>query len=211
MRLVRLFISAPAAAAAVALVASSPASPAYAADDDARARDVARPPPLLTTAPTSPPHINIDGHLGFGTPVGWLGAGLSVRPANFIAVSAGAGLGTRGLQLASMLHAYPVALSDHARIGLGAGVSTGRFVTSSLHNADLRWDRYYERAWMLNIQASANIWDNKGSNGFGVEPFLGYGIVMNTADSACSGWKSTCTGRDGVFFIGVTMRYGFWI
>lgn len=165
-------------------------------------------PASLTASRTSPPHINVDGHLGVGTPVGWIGAGASVRPAQFVAVSAGAGLGTRGLHLASMLVAYPIALYDHARVGLGAGVSTGMFVTSSMHNLDLRWDRYYERAWFLNLQASINVWDR---HGLGVEPFLGYGIVMNTADGACSGWRDTCAGHDGVIFLGITMRYGFWI
>lgn len=156
----------------------------------------------------APPHLNLEGTVGVGTPVGWLGIGASIRPSDLFALSVGAGLGSRGTQLASMLHAYPIAPGKRVRLGLGAGVSSGSYVTSSWRDIDLYWDRYFQRAWFLNMQASVLVWERSG---VGLEPFVGYGIVLNDSDGACAGWRRTCSGFNGVFFLGVTLRYGFWL
>src|SRR6185369_606781 len=99
--------------------------------------------------------------------------------------------------------------AKRVRLGFGAGISTGRFVTSTSRNGgDLYWERYFDRAWFLNLQASLLVWERTG---IGVEPFAGYGIVLNDKDGACAGWRSTCGSFNGLLFLGLTVRLGYWL
>ena len=187
-----------------------PPAPAGASD---QMWPVGAPADAPTIAPEhglAPPHVNLEGTVGVGTPVGWLGIGASLQPTHRLALGVGAGLGTHGIQLASMLRVYPLDLSKRVRLGFGGGVSTGTFVASSLgdRSDSLHWDRYFQRAWFFNFQSSVLAWKPFGG---GLEPFVGFGIVLNDRDGACAAWRSTCDRFDSVFFLGITLRYGVWL
>lgn len=164
--------------------------------------------PARPTRLTPPgPDLSLDATFGFGTPVGWLGAGLTVHPINRFALSAGVGLGTRGVQVAGMLHGYPVDLGKWARLGFGAGASSGTYATSAFSSGlDLKWRRYWQRAWFLNLETSIAVWHPTGA---GIEPFIGYGIVLNDKAGACSTWRSDCSHFTGVLYFGVKGHFGF--
>jgi hypothetical protein len=187
--------------------------PAFAEESapEAFAAEASVPAPAPATEPDParvPPTLNVEATLGVGSPVGTVGVGGSARPSDRLGVSAGAGFGAEGPQLAAMLHGYPITTAKHARVGVGAGISTGEYSSAGWRDLEQHWERYVPRAWFLNLQASALIWERSG---FGAEPFAGYAFVLNGRDGACAGWRSTCSRTSGVFFLGITLRYGRWL
>jgi hypothetical protein len=153
------------------------ASPRVHADEVQTSVPVASSPRLAFVEPTA----------GFGTPLGWLGASLVLRPLDRLATHVGAGLGTQGVQLsAGARTSIPV---GRRAIGLGlawstgsyAGVDDGAYVIGAAQPRIYRWDR----AQLVNVELSIEDLASRESR-LSVRPFVGLGFVLNGSDGVCA-------------------------
>jgi hypothetical protein len=92
----------------------------------------------------------IDGVVGFGTPVGLIGAALQYDLASWLAIGAGAGTNIAGLQLAALTRLRPwtrttPALASGVTLGLAlaTGKYGGRFASGGLVNVDHSYAQRY--------------------------------------------------------------------
>jgi hypothetical protein len=153
------------------------------------------------------------GHIGIGTPLGFIGASAELNVMKYFAVQLGAGQNGEGLQLAFMGHGRLPVSSDVA-LTLGAGVSEGAYayrsnVLDADHSNDTRWDA----AVFLNGELGLEI---LSPGGFSLRMSVGVARLLNP------GSVSRCTsGADPVPcaptrekahtfpYIGIAMGYAF--
>ena len=122
----------------------------------------------------------MEGTLGIGTPVGWLGASAVVAPIRPLALHAGIGLGTQGWQFAAGARGR-IPLVPRRSLDLGASWSTGAYAgvdgkVGSFGTAPI-W--YWRHAHQLNFELSLEF----DQRLLVVRPFFGLGYVVNGADA----------------------------
>lgn len=167
-----------------------------------------------------PKLVWLEGSAGFGTPLGWVGGSLVLRPSDSLAMHAGAGLGTQGLQVAAGGRAF-LPVSATRALGLGVTWSIGPYAAIEAgvlgFQVGTRSGRgqspetyVWGRAHSVNVEVSFSSRDTQST--FALRPFLGLGYVVNGGDATCANVNATlCTGPARarlVPFIGVAAAFG---
>ena len=153
------------------------------------------------------------GHLGLGTPVGFLGISGELNLVRYLALQLGVGTNGEGPQLAFMGHGR-LPLGSDVGLTLGAGVSGGAYVYRSNlidadHSSETRWDS----GVFLNGELGLEI---LSPGGFSVRTSFGLARLLNPSSvSRCTsgGDPTPCTAaRERVHmfpYFGVAMGYAF--
>jgi hypothetical protein len=156
--------------------------------------------------------LALTGHIGFGTPVGNVGAELDYSVAPFLSLDAGIGV-AKGLQLAGGLHVRPVR-GDVTAFGIGAGFSLGNsdLVDPSIAHPESAVTYEYRPGYFANLDLFA---EHRWSSHFVMREFLGYARGLSAhpdrvcpESSACRSGE-TSKGLPGTPYIGMAFGY-FW-
>lgn len=131
----------------------------------------------------------IEGQLGLGAPLGYLGLSVGASPVPWIELDLGAGLGAAGVQYAadSRLRLARWGSLDRYAFYLGAGVSMGPYNSDALspsNPSNYHWDTAY---WG-NLEAGLEI---RMESGFSARPFVGAGYMFNVNTGKLSVGGST--------------------
>jgi hypothetical protein len=130
--------------------------------------------------------LALEPSIGVGTPLGWLGGSVVVTPHRSLALDAGLGLGSQGVQIAGGGRT-PVLRKETASVWLGASWSSGRFAQvgattlapSPTGDGDIL---YWRRAHFINVEASL---ERDLASRIGLRAFGGIGWLVNRGDAIC--------------------------
>ena len=137
---------------------------------------------LVHQAHAAPRRHSLHGVVGLWTPVGFAGVEGEVMIGQGFGLSAGVGGGPSGVQVAVMPR-YHVPLGEHTSIGLGVGVSGGRFVDDEWCLLDETCARFTtERAFWSNGEVAVE-WQHP--SGLSLRGFGGIGRQLNPGDATC--------------------------
>jgi hypothetical protein len=154
----------------------------------------------------------VTGQLGFGTPVGSLGAEIDYSVASLISFSAGTGIG-RGIQLAGGLRVRPLR-GNVTALGIGAGFSLGNsdLVDPSIAHPESRVTYEYRPGYFANLDLFV---EHRWSSHFVMREIFGFAKLLNAhPDSVCPEASAcrpgqTSNGLAGTPYIGMAFGY-FW-
>jgi hypothetical protein len=138
-------------------------------------------------AEDGPPRaVVVEGSAGLGTPLGYLGGALVLRPASFVALHGGVGLGAQGVQFAAGARGI-YAFDRRTTAGLGVAWSTGALAMPD--GRDGPWNPIqsqkrppiwsWSRAHLINFELMVE----HDARSVLIRPFLGLGYVLNGADA----------------------------
>ena len=135
--------------------------------------------------------IAAEASVGVGSPLGWLGASLVVRPLRWVALHAGVGLGSVGVQWqAGIRGSVPAPPWLHVNdVDVGTSWSTGPYYWANYAEQTVQDDfgspdgskdysRYWPQASWLNLEAS---FERALGAYASVRPFVGVGLILNGA------------------------------
>jgi hypothetical protein len=153
------------------------------------------------------------GHLGLGTPVGFLGVSGELNLIEYLALQLGVGSNGEGPQLEFMGYGR-LPLGTDVGLTLGAGASWGAYVYhSNLLDADHSDDTRWDGAAFLNGELGL---ETLSPGGFSMRASLGLARLLNPGSvSRCTsgGDPTPCTaGRERVHmfpYLGIAMGYAF--
>jgi hypothetical protein len=156
--------------------------------------------------------LALTGQLGFGTPVGFLGAEIDYSVASLISLSAGTGIG-RGVQLAGGLRVRPLR-GNVTALGIGAGFSLGNsdLVDPSIAHPESRVSYEYRPGYFANLDLFV---EHRWSSHFVMREIFGFAKLLNAhPDSVCPEASAcrpgqTSKGLGGTPYIGMAFGY-FW-
>jgi hypothetical protein len=149
--------------------------------------------------------------VGFGTPVGLMGAEIERTLEPHWTISAGGGWGLSGFQGSAMTH-FLLGDSSQSRFAVGAGISGGKYTwkESCLIDCDDPAEKTGSVMWG-NLEVGG---EHRFFGGFAIRYFAGYGHVV-AGDLVCtSDMNSGCaslsreTGRD-IIYTGVALGGAF--
>lgn len=128
------------------------------------------------------PHLAVSGTLGVATPLGWTGVELEAHLARWLSLSAGAGLGSSGPQLATMARVgIPLAESKPY---LGVGLSGGRYEWHEFVFDDEAADKTWSVAYWANAEIGHE-W-HWGHTAWGSRAFVGWSGMLNRNSFECN-------------------------
>jgi hypothetical protein len=157
--------------------------------------------------------VALTGDVGFGTPLGNVGAEIDYSPLSFLAIQGGIGVG-KGLQAAGGVRVRP-ARGNVTAFGIGVGFSLGHsdLVDPSIAHPESAVTYEYRPGYFVNIDLFV---EHRWSSHFVMREFLGYARVLNRhPDAVCPDSSSSCRsgemskGLAGTPYIGMAFGY-FW-
>jgi hypothetical protein len=156
------------------------------------------PPDAEDEQPDAPPRlpdpwvtrpIMVEGHLGFGTPVGILGIALDYSPWSLLGLNLGIGLGLSGPEYAftSRVRLLRLGRRTHVAIYLGAGVSANAYDQPSAigaipldggqsESANEKAHFHWDMAYWANLEAGVEI---RLRSRISLRPYLGISRLLN--------------------------------
>jgi hypothetical protein len=145
-----------------------------------------RPPAPPAPAPRPTYRFAVEPSVGVGTPLGWLGGALSIKPLPMLVLHAGAGLGSQSVQLAAGAR-LAVRRSERTSAWVGVGWSSGAFVQQGATTIfPSVWDDaqfwYWKRAHFVNLEAS---FERQLTGRLGARLFTGIAGLVNRDDAIC--------------------------
>lgn len=152
--------------------------------------------------PSSHPVAAVEGIVGLGTPLGYLGASLAVSPVPWLTVHGGVGAGQQGSQIEAGARAR-IKLHRSAYVTSGLSWSTGAY-------AGYTAEFYWERAHFANLTLGVESWSGRLS----VRPFVGLGAALGEAVT----FRSQCPQRGcrpglderAFLFAGIAVGFGLF-
>lgn len=158
----------------------------------------------------------VDVHLGVGTPLGFGGASTEFTPAPFFTVAAGVGANGDGMQEGLEARIRGIMRSGTA-VAVGAGLSTGPYVASSLFELESSTRWHWQRAWWATVAFSV---EHRWVSGVELRGYVGASILQNSTADSCSvnepfGYYRTepCTSLQSPHeftpFLGLAFGYAF--
>lgn len=152
------------------------------------------------------------GHIGIGTPVGFLGAGAEAAAARWLVFEAGAGLGPAGPEAAGLLRLRGT-LSRSTAVDLGGGVSVGNYEWVEGPFVDNPAGKRAKPAYFGNVELVVEHRAG-GASGFQMRELLGYAVILNPGSLECFEEIAHCQKdhqKDGkrVLFLGMSFGYYF--
>jgi hypothetical protein len=156
--------------------------------------------------------LALTGNVGFGTPLGYIGAEVDYSLLPFLAVEGGIGVG-KGLQTAGGVRVRPVR-GNVTAFGVGAGFSLGNsdLVDPSIAHPESAVTYEYRPGYFVNIDLFV---EHRWSSHFVMREFLGYARLLNRHPDAVCPESSSCRsgemskGLAGTPYIGMAFGY-FW-
>lgn len=162
----------------------------------------------------------VEGQVGVGTPLGFVGAQAEYAPFPWLGLSGGIGLSDDGLQIA-MMPRLRVPLGSVA-LALGLGMSAGAEEQRACEGPgglclDMDYEGpEYDRTWNLGVFGNAEVaMEVRARSGFVFRTSLGMALLLNAGDYDCRGPDAdTCIKDDSdvaVWFpyLGVSFGYAF--
>jgi hypothetical protein len=180
------FLAASVAMAFPSAVAHAESEPASDEDEDPPSLVAPRRRDDFTNAPFA-----IALNLGFGTPVGLLGATVEWDPDSHVAIGGGAGFGAGGLQLAALARFRPLVFPLKKRtlaVTLGTAFSTGKYRAFSAEGLGEGGSEYSyhlvgaDRAYWAQLDVGFELRDRKG---FEFLVAVGGALLLNPRDLHC--------------------------
>jgi hypothetical protein len=139
--------------------------------------------------------VAIEAQLGFGPPLGYLGAAIDYSPVPALALNAGVGLGGVGIQYALSVRLrlgsiLPFAGSSNSSLYVGAGFSAGAYQTPpGLPGDDADGAAYYhwDTAYWTNLEIGG---EARSSSSVTFRVFLGLGLLLNPGSAVPIGYTA---------------------
>jgi hypothetical protein len=192
-----------------AAISASATSRAQTTDDEPSRTVAEAPHPEIDRREQRP--LAVMAVLGGGTPVGAVGLVVEYSPAPYFVVSGGAGM-SDGLQLA-LTPRFELPLSRTLSLGIGGGLSTGKYVQQPFWCFDCEIHRTTEwsRAYWGNGEISL---DGISKRGFAFRTFVGLGQLLNPTPDRCTeqSVEVACAGgekKTRLVYAGVALGYAF--
>ena len=156
--------------------------------------------------------LALTGDLGFGIPVGYVGAEVDYSLVSLLALHGGIGLG-KGPQVAGGVRVRPVR-GNVTAFGIGAGFSLGNsdLVDPKLAHPESRITYEYRPGYFLNLDLLV---EHRWSSHFVMREFLGYARVLNghpddvCPESSVCRSGATSKGLAGTPYMGLAFGY-YW-
>lgn len=171
-------------------------SDAYSEPGVAEDTDAAQEAKVSLPDPWSEKPFVIEGELGLGTPVGFLGVALDYSPCPLIGLNLGVGLGTAGLQYAftPRVRLFRAGKRTFTAMYLGVGASAGRFYEPGLSLTDFisvdgsqghpgaqplryRWDTAYWANFEIGVEV-------RRPSRLSLRPYAGLSVLVNPTTSS---------------------------
>jgi hypothetical protein len=162
--------------------------------------------------------IAVEGHMGFGTPLGFAGAAIDLSPSRWFGGGVGIGAGAAGPQAAAMAR-FRIPLAEGLAFGLGGGLSGGNYEWKEGGVFSVFVDNPSSKTWKPAYWANADLAiEGRLESGFTIRGYLGRAAVINPSDGKCGAASAsdllhceTYHKMDGfaLGYVGLAMGYAF--
>jgi hypothetical protein len=178
--------------------------------------------PAVSTPPAAPAAAETDlwgsrfallGHVGIGTPTGFLGVGAEAAALRWLVFEGGLGLGPNGPEVAGLMRLRGTFFHSTA-LGVGTGLSAGSYEWHEGPFVDNPAVKRAKPGYFGNVEI---VLEHRAGTeqGFQMRELLGYAFILNPGDLQCVQEISHCQKdhtNDGkkVLFLGMSFGYYFF-